>query len=76
MPEPASEKGCSQCVCAGAGPELSRAVRQALDVPESVSQHFRNARVEVLKGLRDLLDDRIEKMTRPEDSRGTKVTID
>jgi hypothetical protein len=76
MSEPVVEKGCSHCVCAGAGPELSRVVKQALDVPEGVSQHFRNASVEVLKGLRELLDHRIEKLTKPEEPRGTKVSVD
>ncbi len=76
MSEPVAEKSCGQCVCGGAGPELSRVVKQALDVPEGVSQHFRNARVEVLKGLRELLDHRIEKLTRPEELRGTRVSVD
>ena len=72
-----AEKNCPDCVCSGVGPELSRAVRQALNVPESANEHFRNARVEVLKGLRDLLDHRIEKMSRPAaDTRGTKLSVD
>jgi hypothetical protein len=54
-------------------PELSRVVMQALDVPEGVSQHFRNASVEVLKGLRVLPDHRIEKLTRTEEPHGTRV---
>ncbi len=76
MSEPVADKSCGQCVCGGAGPELSRVVKQALDVPEGVSQHFRNARVEVLKGLRELLDDRIEKLTRRDETRGTRVSVD
>ena len=70
------EKNCPDCVCSGVGPELSRAVRQALDVPDAAGQHFRNASVEVLKGLRELLDHRIEKLSRTEAPRGTKVTVD
>ena len=76
MSEPIADKSCGQCACGGAGPELSRVVKQALDVPEGVSQHFRNASVEVLKGLRELLDHRIEKLTRPDESRGTRVSVD
>ncbi len=72
-----ADKTCPDCVCSGVGPELSKAVRQALNVPESANEHFRNARVEVLKGLRDLLDHRIEKMSRPaEAARGTKLSVD
>lgn len=75
-----AENKCPDCVCSGVGPELSRAVRQALDVPEAATDHFRAARVEVLKGLRELLDHRIEKIEkmsqRPADSRGTKLSVD
>ena len=71
------ENKCPDCVCSGVGPELSRVVRQALDVSEAATDHFRAARVEVLKGLRELLDHRIEKMSqRPADSRGTKLSVD
>jgi len=70
------EKKCPDCVCSGIGPELSRAVRQALNVPESANQHFRNAGVEMLKGLRDLLDQRIETLSHQEEQRGTKVSVD
>ncbi len=76
MAEPVAEKSCSSCVCSGVGPELSRAVRQALNVPDAASQHFKNANVEVLKGLRALLDHRIEKLSRPDATRGTKFSVD
>ncbi|MBY0506144.1 MAG: hypothetical protein K2X03_19665 [Bryobacteraceae bacterium] len=71
-----ADQKCPDCVCSGVGPELSRAVRQALNVPEAANEHFRNASVEVLKGLRELLDHRIEKMSRPDASRGTKLAVD
>lgn len=64
------------CVCGDAGPELSRVVKQALDVPEGVSQHFRSASVLVLQGLRVLLDHRIEKLTRAEEPRAPRVAVD
>jgi hypothetical protein len=37
--------------------------------------HFRNSRVEFLKGLRSLLDERIAHMAR-EESKGTHVTVE
>ena len=76
MPEPTAQKNCPDCVCSGVGPELSRAVRQALNVPDAASLHFKNASVEVLKGLRELLDHRIEKLSRPDEARGTKLSVD
>jgi hypothetical protein len=37
--------------------------------------HFRNARVEFLKGVRSLLDDRIDHLSR-EDRKGTHVVVE
>ncbi|HEY1338048.1 MAG TPA: hypothetical protein VGF59_11090 [Bryobacteraceae bacterium] len=37
--------------------------------------HFRNSRVEFLKGIRSLIDDRIAHLSR-EEQRGTKVTVE
>ena len=44
-------------------------------VSESTRDHFRNSRVEFLKGLRGLLDERIAHMSRAE-TKGTKVTVE
>jgi hypothetical protein len=44
-------------------------------VSESTRDHFRNSRVEFLKGLRSLLDERIAHMSRAE-TKGTKVTVE
>ena len=44
-------------------------------VSEATRDHFRNSRVEFLKGLRSLLDERIARMSR-EETRGTKVTVE
>ena len=37
--------------------------------------HFKNARVEFLKGVRSLIDDRIEHLSR-EDRKGTRVVVE
>jgi hypothetical protein len=37
--------------------------------------HFRNSRVEFLKGLRSLIDDRIGNLSRHE-AKGTRVTVE
>jgi hypothetical protein len=42
---------------------------------EATHNHFRNSRVEFLKGLRALLDDRIEHLDR-EERKGTRVTVE
>ncbi len=42
---------------------------------EATRDHFRTSRVEFLKGLRSLLDERIEHLSRHE-QKGTKVTVE
>jgi hypothetical protein len=44
-------------------------------VSEGTRDHFRNSRVEFLKGLRSLLDERISHLAR-EESKGTHVTVE
>jgi predicted amidohydrolase len=43
--------------------------------PENTRQHFRNARVEVLKGMRSLLDARIEHLSQHE-QKGAKIAVE
>jgi hypothetical protein len=43
--------------------------------PENTRAHFHNARIEVLKGMRSLLDARIERLSQHE-KKGTKVTVE
>jgi len=43
--------------------------------PEDTRDHFRKARVEVLKGMRSILDARIERLSKQE-PKGTKVTVE
>jgi hypothetical protein len=42
---------------------------------DATKSHFRNSRVEFLKGVRSLIDDRIEKLSRPE-QKGQHVTVE
>ena len=44
-------------------------------VSEATRNHFRNSRVEFLKGMRSLLDERIAHLAR-EESKGTHVTVE
>ena len=43
--------------------------------PEDTRAHFRNSRVEFLKGIRSILDARIERLSR-EPRKGTHVTVE
>jgi len=42
---------------------------------ETTRDHFRNSRVEFLKGLRSLIDDRIAHLSRKE-QKGTRVAVE
>ena len=42
---------------------------------ESVVEHFRNARVEVLKGIRQMIDERIEQ-TQKKEAKGTSFGVE
>ncbi len=43
--------------------------------PQNTREHFRNARIEVLKGMRSMLDARIDHLSK-QPPRGTKVTVE
>ncbi len=65
---PAHELGCPLCTIALPLLECC--------FPEATRDHFRASRVEFLKGLRSLLDARIAHLSKPEGSRGTRVTVE
>ena len=43
--------------------------------PRNTREHFRNARIEMLKGMRSMLDARIDHLSKGA-SKGTKLTVD
>jgi hypothetical protein len=43
---------------------------------EATRDHFRTSRIEFLKGLRSLIDDRISHLSREPESKGTHVTVE
>jgi hypothetical protein len=48
---------------------------RAISPPENVERHFREARKQALMGLRELIDKRIQELSRTE-SKGTHVPVD
>ncbi len=62
------------CGCMGAGPILAGFMRRA-GGPE-VREHFRNARIEFLKGFRALIDARIDHLSKKDASAGTTVPVE
>ena len=43
---------------------------------EATRGHFKNSRVEFLKGMRALIDDRIAHLSKQEEHKGTRVTVE
>jgi len=44
-------------------------------LPPDAGEHFRQARIEILKGIRSLIDNRIESLAR-KNQKGTRVTVE
>jgi hypothetical protein len=68
-----SEKNCN-CGCMGVGPIVTEFAKK-LGPSEEVTQHFKAARLEILKGLRAMLDEQIAGMSEAP-KQGTKFTVE
>jgi len=61
-----------ECLCMGAGPKLTEMLQCR---SEQAAGHLRNARVEFLKALRTLIDERIEQLS-AKGQKGTAVPVE
>jgi hypothetical protein len=48
----------------------------AVTPPESARTHFHQSRVEFLRGVRELIDHRIDRLSRTKTSGGTRIVVD
>jgi hypothetical protein len=69
-PSSASEKAPGCFICETAMPLLERCLGGA------TIEHFRNSRIEFLKGMRSLLDERIAQLSKEAEHKGTHVTVE
>jgi hypothetical protein len=60
-----------RCVCR----EVMDHFREACGIPPEVRDHFNNSRIEFLKGIRAIIDSRIEHLSRPS-THGTKIAVE
>jgi len=60
-----------RCLCR----EIVNHFREAFDVSPKVREHFTNSRIEFLKGIRAVIDGRIEHLSHA-GQRGTKIAIE
>jgi hypothetical protein len=55
--------------------EIADTVRQCLGISPAVRQHLANSRVELLKAIREVLNERIERLS-SQPQQGTKVAVE
>ncbi len=60
------------CDCIRKGLEV---IADTITPPESATKHFREARIEMLRGFRELIDCRIEHLSQ-KNSTGTRVVVE
>ena len=66
--QPLHQEGC---LCR----EIVNHFREALGVSPKVKEHFTNSRIEFLKGIRAVIDGRIEHLSKA-GPRGTKIAVE
>jgi hypothetical protein len=74
MSEESTRGASGESVC-GAFRNAFHELGKAMAPPEKVERHFREARKQILMGLREMIDDRIHKMSQT-DNKGTRVPVD
>ena len=60
-----------RCLCR----EVVEQVREVLGVSPQVREHFNNSRIEFLKGIRAMIDSRIEQLSKAP-QHGTKIAVE
>lgn len=60
-----------RCLCR----EVLDHVREVFGVPPEVREHFNNSRIEFLKGIRAVIDSRIEHLSKAA-PHGTKIAVE
>jgi hypothetical protein len=63
--------GHEACLCR----EVLDRLHEFFDVPPTVQQHLTNSRIEFLKAIREVIDQRIERLSNSS-QRGAKIAID
>jgi hypothetical protein len=67
----ASQRSDERCLCR----EVLDQFRETFGVSENVREHFTNSRIEFLKGIRAVIDNRIESLGKA-GQRGTKIAVE
>jgi hypothetical protein len=65
----------ADCVCCRTSDAIGR-VMSAFGPSGDAREHFRQSRVEFLKGIRKIIDDRIEKVSRAPQPKGSRIVVE
>ena len=68
------QKAGRQCICEDLSAAISEIFRK-FGPPQAAREHFTQARMEVLKGIRVIIDQRIQDLSHAQ-ARGSKVTVE
>lgn len=63
------------CLVCEASEKLGRLFKE-FGPSEEVVNHFRQSRIEFLKGIRTILDERIEHLQHPHQQKGAKINVE
>lgn len=69
----ASERG--ECLCC----RIQKAAEEIIALfvpPQPVNKHFHEARIEVLRGIREMIDYRIEALSRANKAQGSRIVVE
>ena len=70
-PQHATQPLQERCLCR----EVLEQVRETFGLSPNVKEHFTNSRIEFLKGIRAMIDGRIEHLSKA-GQRGTKIAVE
>jgi hypothetical protein len=73
--EQTQEKREANCFCGTIRKSLEEAA-ELFSPPESACNHFREARIEFLRGIRDIVDQRINRLSRNKSAGGTRIVVE
>lgn len=65
----------ADCLCGTIRRGLEEAVEMLIP-PETACNHFREARIEFLRGVRDIVDHRIDRISRSKSTGGTRIVVE
>ena len=65
----------ANCFCGSIRKGLEEAAEMFFP-PETACNHFREARIEFLRGIRDIVDQRIDRLSRNKPAGGTRIVVE